>query len=178
MRSELVCNKNCSTLCLGYDLIAELRSNPGSDLAVKPHGTLNLTKSLVSTPNSNIIASLADLFEAYFGAVYIENGFDHTKSFLWKLFTPLAREAYAVVRKKRGLKTYGASNALSNPTWQQTSASIVPYPHALEIGETGPSQSRPRVVEKPSDTPTHELRVFCARGKLSLKYKDTEARQQ
>ena len=161
------------------DLIAELRSNPGSDLAVKPHGTLNLTKSLVSTPNSNIIASLADLFEAYFGAIYIENCFDHTKSFLWKLLTPLAREAYAVVRKKRGLKTYGASNALSNPDLA-TNISLYrsPTPTLSKSAKQVLHSPRPRVVEKPSDTPTHELRVFCARGKLSLKYKDTEARQQ
>lgn len=127
---------------------------------------LNRIVSSLSTLCSNPIPSLADLFEAYFGAVYIEKGFDYVKTFLWTLFTPLAREAYTIVKNKRGLKTS------SSPTESQTPVAPISPPHAPEIREAVPSQPPAKPIETQPDTPMQDLHVFCTRRNLSLTHKD------
>ncbi|KAI0268136.1 hypothetical protein BC834DRAFT_968356 [Gloeopeniophorella convolvens] len=76
----------------------------------------------------------ADVFEAYVGGLYKDQGLGAVKTWLDKLFTPYVREAYRVVRGQHGLPAIGAGSELqaatasAPPTTPPPSPPPVPFP--------------------------------------------------
>nr|GAT47679.1 predicted protein [Mycena chlorophos] len=85
LRSALVENASFAPISVHYGLPQRLLANPVQAMVLK------------NTPSVQ-----ADIFEAFIGALYLDQGFDIVRPWLSKLFTPLAEYHCAIIRAQHG----------------------------------------------------------------------------
>jgi dsRNA-specific ribonuclease len=105
VRSKIINNSNLASIAHHYSFGARMHINVTQEavlreaesiLGAAPHTTRSLD---LFTDASDLpflpFLFVADVFEAYVGAVYTEQGFDRTTIWLNELFTPYAELAYS-----------------------------------------------------------------------------------
>jgi ribonuclease-3 len=88
VRSLIISNPNLATVASQYRLVDKLRVNQSQVVILRSSTSVQ-----------------ADVFEAYVGGLYLEQGIDVVKKWLHELFTPHAEAAYLKVREEHGLSS-------------------------------------------------------------------------
>ncbi|KAF7294259.1 RNase III domain-containing protein [Mycena chlorophos] len=88
LRSALVENASFAPISVQYGLPQRLLANPVQAMVLK-----------------NTQSVQADIFEAFIGAFYLDQGFDVVRPWLSELFRPLAEYHYAIIRAQHGHST-------------------------------------------------------------------------
>ncbi|KAF8305378.1 ribonuclease III, partial [Clavulina sp. PMI_390] len=102
VRSKIINNANLATVASRYEF--------------GPRMLISSAQAIVLRESPSL---LADMFEAYVGAIYTESGFAITHTFLTELFTPYARLAYDEAFAEHNLsdasKSPSDASSASNP---------------------------------------------------------------
>jgi len=86
IRSMIVGNPNLAEISLKYKLPDKLRLHPAQAITLRTSTHIQ-----------------ADVFEAFIGGLFLDQGFEAVKRWIEPLFTPYADAAYQIVRQQHGL---------------------------------------------------------------------------
>ncbi|KZS97823.1 ribonuclease III [Sistotremastrum niveocremeum HHB9708] len=108
---------------------------------------LNLHHKLLMHPSQAVTlrASLnvqADLFEAFVGGIYLDQGLEAVKRWLWTLLQPCIEESYEEVRKEHRLPASSAS-PFGHRTSSHAAGSVISSPGRLQTGPSSPAPPTP-----------------------------------
>lgn len=98
IRALIVGNYTLAEISLKYKLPDRLRLHPAQAITLRASTHIQ-----------------ADVFESFIGGLYLDQGLDAVKQWLYPLFRPYAKAAYLIVRQQHGLPVF-ASSPRSTPT--------------------------------------------------------------
>ncbi|EPQ58949.1 ribonuclease III [Gloeophyllum trabeum ATCC 11539] len=148
IRSLVVNNSTLAAISRQYRLSERLRQHVSQSVALRASTNVQ-----------------ADLFEAYVGGLYIDQGLDAVKAWLYPLFRPYIHEAYRIV-KEQHTATGRFTEPEPEPEPEQQAAEQEPENSEDHDGDTPPVNT-PR--DASSTTPTPELGIASPTvGHLSL----------
>jgi len=94
IRSLIVQNTNIATISTHYRLPADLRIHAAQAVALRASTHVQ-----------------ADLFEAYVGGLFVEQGMDPVREWLFEVLRPYAEQAYETIRQEYIITSSGGSGA-------------------------------------------------------------------
>lgn len=90
---------------LKYKLPDRLRLHPAQAVTLRASSNIQGETCLSSFPLAKLTINVADIFEAYIGGLYVDQGLDVVKTWLNQLFRPYSKLAYSLVRAQHGLSS-------------------------------------------------------------------------